>query len=140
MFFLINSTLTAVLAQRLIRKICEHCKSSYKVSKKFLLELGFPSEVLKNFNGTLYSGGKCDKCFQTGYSGRIGVYELMLMNNKLRAEISQNTNSSAIKDIAVEQGMKTLKYDCAAKIIQGLTTTEEFIRLVSIEETSASNQ
>jgi general secretion pathway protein E len=132
--YLVTSTVTAVLAQRLVRKICSHCKISYSISQDELQKRGFSSELLKTyFSGVLWKGEGCHHCLQTGYHGRIGVYELLLMNDEIRKEINKSTDASAVKQAALSTGMKGLKYDVCHKVLTGETTIEEMLRVVITE-------
>ena len=132
--FLIASTFSAAIAKRLIRTICPDCKTSYELTKEELSQEGFPKKLIEKFSGTLYKGKGCEKCFQSGYSGRDGVYEILINSPKIRQAISQNLYTEKIKQIAIDEGMKTLSYHCAEKVLAGKTTLQEWVRLVLIEE------
>jgi len=132
--YLVSSTVTAVLAQRLVRKICSHCKTSYVIDRKELLDLGFSDDLLEtDFKGELWKGNGCPRCLQTGYQGRIGVFELLIMNDDIRKEVNRTTDASSVKRIAVSMGMKGLKHDVGKKVLQGQTTIEEMLRVVFTE-------
>ncbi len=132
--YLVTSTVTAVLAQRLVRKICNHCKTSYTISPDELQKLGFSNELLEtNFSGTLWKGDGCHHCLQTGYQGRIGVFELLMMNDEIRKEVNRSTDAGAVKQAALSTGMKGLKYDVCHKVLKGETTIEEMLRVVITE-------
>jgi general secretion pathway protein E len=135
--FLIASTFSAAIAKRLIRTICPDCKKGYKISKEELLKEGFPKHLLKDFSGELYEGKGCKKCYQAGYSGRDGVYEVLNNSPAIRQAISQNLYTEKIKQIAVKEGMKTLSHHCAEKVLAGTTTLQEWIRLVLVDEKEA---
>jgi len=130
--FLVASSLLAVLAQRLVRTICIHCKESYEPTEEELLEIG----LFKKDAALLYRGRGCDICQHTGYRGRLGIFELMLMNDDLRALIMNNSDSSTIKAKAREFGMKTLREDGAQKVIAGITTAAEVSRVTREDEVS----
>jgi len=132
--YLVTSTVTAVLAQRLVRKICSHCKTPYTAEKNELVELGFSPELLDSeFDGTLWKGAGCPRCMQTGFQGRIGVFELLMMTDEIRKAVNRTTDASSIRRIAVETGMKGLKYDVCAKVLKGETSVEEMLRVVFTE-------
>ncbi|MFC1670794.1 type II secretion system ATPase GspE [Spirochaetota bacterium] len=125
--FLIASSVNAFMAQRLVRKICPKCKESYKPSQKTLSELGLKTSQLKK--GVLYRGKGCNKCLDTGYSGRIGIYEILPITNDIRRLIMNHSDSAQIKDFAVKEGMIPLVKDGMQKAIQGMTTVEEVLRV-----------
>jgi general secretion pathway protein E len=124
--FLISSSLLAVIAQRLVRVLCEHCKESYKPDIT-LQSLGVRPDRLGKY--TFYRAKGCDKCFQTGYRGRIGIYEIMLMDNKLKTLIQKTFDAFQIKQEALKQGMATLRRDGIEKVLRGITTIEEVVRV-----------
>lgn len=125
--FLIASSVNAILAQRLVRTICPHCKESYKPTIKFLSDLGLHSKDLKK--GKLYRGRGCEKCLNTGYMGRIGIYELLEVDAQIRKMILAHADSNEIKDYAISKGMVTLLQDGLQKAAQGITTVEEVLRV-----------
>ena len=124
--FLISASLEAVLGQRLIRKICQVCKSPYEPSESVLAQLGLtPQEIGdKNF----YFGGGCDACNKTGYRGRKGIYELLDLTDPLRQLINERAPSVVLKQKAVELGMNTLRHDGLRTIYDGETTIEEVLK------------
>jgi general secretion pathway protein E len=124
--FLISSSLLAVIAQRLVRVLCEHCKEPYKPDIT-LQSLGVRPDRLGKY--TFYRAKGCDKCFQTGYRGRIGIYEIMLMDNKLKTLIQRTFDAFQIKQEALKQGMATLRRDGIEKVLRGITTIEEVVRV-----------
>lgn len=125
--FLIASSVNAFLAQRLIRKICPNCKESYKPSKAMLDEFNLKQSKLHD--GKLFRGKGCQRCLGTGYSGRIGIYELLVVSQSIRQLIMKSSDSLSIKEIAIHEGMETLLNDGLAKAIDGITTVEEVIRV-----------
>jgi general secretion pathway protein E len=125
--FLVASSVVGIMAQRLVRTICPHCKESYTPTKEELAELGIKPEQL--VNGVVYRGAGCSECMTSGYKGRSGIYELMLVSDKVRQLILKNTDSNTIKRQAVSEGMRTLRDDGADKVIAGLTTIEEVLRV-----------
>lgn len=127
--FMISSALIGVLAQRLVRTICPNCKEDYKPSEELLNSLGIeqlPAETV------LYRGKGCKTCHQTGYRGRIGVLELMVIDDNLRKLIIEKANAEKLRESARKKGMKTLREDGWQKVIQGITTPEEIFRVTEI--------
>ncbi len=124
--FLISSSLVAVVAQRLVRVLCEHCKEPYKPDMT-LQSLGVRPDRLSKY--TFYRAKGCDQCFQTGYRGRIGIYELMVMDTKLKTLVQRTFDSYQIKQEALKLGMVTLRRDGIEKVLRGITTIEEVIRV-----------
>ncbi len=132
--FLISSSVVAVLAQRLVRQICPACKESYSAPRELLLRYGFPlSDDLLNTSAselTLFKGKGCDKCKQTGYKGRTGVHELLMMNDEIRNKILERSPSHIIRALAMENGMHTLQMDAVEKVLLGITTVDEVLRVI----------
>jgi general secretion pathway protein E len=120
--FLVASSLTVVVAQRLVRTICPHCKVSYKPSELEMSYFSNPPEVL-------YRGAGCDKCKNRGYLGRLGIFEFLAIDNEIRPMITDRIDSQSIKNYAISKGMKTLRQDGIGKIGGGLTTLEEVLRV-----------
>ncbi|MDD5434108.1 MAG: type II secretion system ATPase GspE [Nitrospira sp.] len=125
--FLVSSSVVAIIAQRLIRNLCPHCKKEHKPAPPELKELGL--SLSQAMNSIIYLPIGCDKCLQTGYRGRTGIYELLLINDEIRNLILQNVNSQVIKNKSIECGMKTLRVDGAAKVLAGITSIEEVLRV-----------
>ena len=128
--FLIASSIAGVLAQRLLRTVCIKCKESYAPPKDALKRLGMNLDLLDKSEVTFFRGRGCDTCKGTGYKGRIGVYELMPVNDKVRELILARASSYAIREAAIEAGMRTLKDDAMEKILLGITTLEESLRVI----------
>ena len=125
--FLISSAFNAFLAQRLVRTICPHCKTSYKPSPKMIKDLGIKEADLKG--GKLAQGKGCDKCLNTGYLGRTGIYELLPLDNDIRKMVMAHSDATLIKETAVKNGMITLLKDGVQKAAAGITTLEEVLRV-----------
>ena len=123
--FLISSSLTGVVAQRLVRTICDDCKTSYKPPAKALKQLGMEETQ----DVTFYKGEGCKKCHNSGYKGRIGLIELLHLNEALRELIVAKASADAIKKTAIEAGMKTMREDGFKKVLNGVTTIEEVLRV-----------
>jgi len=127
--YLVSSGIIGVLAQRLIRRVCPHCRQPYAEDREIITELGLPGE-----NGLkLYRGKGCGYCGGTGYYGRIGAFELMPMNDKIKELVMSNTPTNILKEAAREAGMKTLREDALEKVIRGSTTAAEVMRVTSKE-------
>ena len=126
--FLITSSLAGVVSQRLVRKICPVCKESYQASigEKRALEYDLDKSL------TLYKGTGCDKCNNTGYKGRLGIYELIEITKPIRDLIDKNAKEDEIALKASQLGMKTMRQDTMQKVINGLTTVDEMIRVTFI--------
>lgn len=122
--FLINSALKVVVAQRLIRKICPHCKAEdTKVTKEDLLKSGFPEKILDKFKPMRGKG--CQSCRGTGYAGRRAIYEVMEMSEKIRDAFGKDASTDEIRKLALAEGMKTLRMNAMKKVIRGDTTLDE---------------
>jgi general secretion pathway protein E len=124
--FLISSSVLAVIAQRLVRVLCEHCKEPYKPDMT-VQALGIRPDRVNQY--TFYRAKGCDKCFQTGYRGRIGIYEIMVMDHSLKTMIQRTFDAYQIKQEALKQGLVTLRRDGIEKVLRGITTIEEVIRV-----------
>ncbi|MFH1778460.1 MAG: type II secretion system ATPase GspE [Candidatus Omnitrophota bacterium] len=124
--FLITSTLVAVFAQRLVRKICLDCKEEYTPEPEILGDIGLSLEEAKTKK--FYHGAGCSKCNNTGYKGRTGIFELLVMNEKIRSLLLERAHTVMIKKAAVDSGMKSLLQDGLDKIYSGITTIEEVLR------------
>jgi len=123
--YLLSSSLLAVQAQRLVRQVCENCKEPTPISdvEQKLLNLN-PDELSE-----IYHGKGCQNCGGTGYRGRIGLYELLVMNDDIRHLVNTGADAAAIRRHAVSQGMRTLRQDALQKLMDGLTTPEEVLRV-----------
>jgi type IV pilus assembly protein PilB len=124
--FLISSSVILILAQRLIRKICSECREQIKVHPQLLIDLGVPPDEAKNFN--VYKGKGCAICSGTGYKGRVGLYEVMVMKEEVKELVLSRSSASEIKKEAIRLGMKTLRQSGIHKVEEGLTTIEEVLR------------
>lgn len=125
--YLVSSSLIAVMAQRLLRKICPDCRQEYEPNAHELRELGLSEEAGKEHK--FYVGAGCDRCFQTGYRGRTGVYELMLVDGGIQDLIYNRENAGVIKRAALKAGLNTLRMDGARKVMLGTTTIAEVLRV-----------
>jgi type IV pilus assembly protein PilB len=130
--FLITATVEAVLAQRLVRKICTNCRTEYRPTPEVAMELGMtPTEAAtKKF----FHGKGCQKCNNTGYKGRMGIYELLIMNDALRELVIAETSLDEFRDSCRKYGMRTLRESGLQAIHAGLTTIEDVVRETVVEE------
>ncbi|MFN3648532.1 MAG: GspE/PulE family protein [Armatimonadota bacterium] len=126
--FLISSAVVGVLAQRLVRVICPRCKVAYQPPMDAVRRLGISTE---NSQGVkFYRGRGCDYCKQTGYKGRMGIYELMVLSDEIRELALERASSHQIRQAAISNGMITLKADATEKVLLGMTTLEETLRVI----------
>ena len=124
--YLIASTLEAVISQRLVRKICTSCKEEYEPSDESLLELNLTKAEVKGKQ--IFRGKGCNNCHNIGYKGRLGIYEIMLMNNEIRRLITEQASTNVIRMAAKNNGMGTLRDSGLIAIFNGLTTIQEVVR------------
>ncbi len=122
--YLVSSSVICVMAQRLVRRICSNCKEVYTPDQNELDNLGIEKGQVQ-----FYQGKGCDKCFNTGYRGRIGIYELMNITEEIREMIYRRQSAGAIKRKAIEEGLNTLRMDGARKVLRGQTTAFEILRV-----------
>ena len=125
--FLISSSLLAVVAQRLVRVLCKDCKKAYIPNPLYLKSIGFSPDHFKEL--AVYKAVGCENCFNTGYRGRIGIFEIMVLAERLKSLILKTFDSGRIKNEAVQQKMITLRQDGMQKVIKGSTTVEEVLRV-----------
>src|SRR5438105_2714348 len=126
--FLVASSLMGILAQRLVRVVCKECRVPYFPTPEELKEIGLtPDDVRETSGGMLYKPGACEQCNNTGYRGRSGIYEMMLMDDELRQLTLKNVDSGTIKRQAVSKGMRTLMDDGAQKVMRGITSVAEVL-------------
>jgi general secretion pathway protein E len=125
--FLIASSVNAILAQRLVRIICPHCKEGYFPDPEAIKKLGLSDEEMAG--KMVYRGKGCVKCHYTGFKGRCGIFELLLMNQAMKHLVLNTANSNDIKEQGVKHGMITLRRDGADKVMNGITTIEEVFRV-----------
>jgi general secretion pathway protein E len=125
--FLISSSVLAVVAQRLVRVLCDDCKKSYIPSDLYLKSIGVTPD---RFNqGNVFKAIGCENCIQTGYRGRIGIFEIMLLTERLKSVILKTFDSNRIKNEALQDKMITLRNDGLKKVLEGKTTIEEVLRV-----------
>jgi type IV pilus assembly protein PilB len=128
--FLISSSVIGVLAQRLVRQICPGCRQDYTSSRQELVRCGMPLPEGLPEEVTLYKGRGCDRCKHSGYRGRTGVHELMVFNDAIRDEILQKSPSHVLRNLAIANGMRTLQMDAVLKVLSGVTTVDEVLRVL----------
>lgn len=124
--FLITATVEAILAQRLVRRICTKCREETELSQEMLMDLGIENKVTPDQK--FYRGVGCDNCNNTGYKGRVGLFELMVLNDELRDMIMQNSTTDDLRDKAASHGMVTLREYGIRFVMEGVTTADEVIR------------
>ena len=130
--FLVASSVEALVAQRLVRRLCPKCKRPWKVDMPFLESIGFP--ISKLLTGTICEPVGCEECRGTGYAGRTGIYEILLVTDAIRQMIVERQSAADIKMHALEHGMRTLRVDGWRKVLAGVTTLEEVLRVTSEDE------
>ena len=126
--FLVSSSVEGIVAQRLIRRLCKKCRRPVNLDQGFLKEHGFPIEKLAPIN-PIYEAVGCDECRGTGYKGRSAIFEIMPITDEVRPLVVANATASSIKQAALNAGMKTLRQDGWDKVLQGVTTVDEIIRV-----------
>jgi len=132
--FLVASSTRAIMAQRLVRRICEHCKEEYTPSDSELRLLGPAAAEVRE--SVLHRGTGCADCAHTGYRGRVGIYEIFLITDEVRHMIYRRESASGLRDRAREQGMKTLREDGLRKAVAGMTTLAEVFRVTTGDTTT----
>lgn len=135
--FLVASTVNVIIAQRLVRRICDICKASRSIVQTELIK-NLPLEIVKKHVGrkkeiTIYQGNGCKVCYSTGYSGRIGVFEVLKVTKRIRDLIVRRSDSDVIAKAAIEEGMTTMLDDGLDKVVKGITTIEEVLRVTKVE-------
>jgi general secretion pathway protein E len=127
--YLVSSSLICVMAQRLVRRVCPDCRQNYSPTPHELRELA----LTDGHDAEFHIGAGCSKCFDTGYRGRTGIYELMLINEDIRELVYHRENAQNIKKKALEHGMQTLRMDGARKAAGGVTTVAEVLRVTQAD-------
>lgn len=125
--YLLSSSVCGVLAQRLVRRICSECKTAYEPTEKELQALGLKRESLEN--GLIFKGKGCSSCYNSGYKGRHGIYELMTVNNEIKKQIVKSPDAIELRRIALETGTISILSHGAELIAQGITTVAEVLRV-----------
>ena len=131
--YLVASTLSGVIAQRLVRKLCDDCKEEYyPTHEEASLICATEEEVQKLMQTPIYRSRGCNKCNFTGYVGRLGVYEIMTINKEIKKLVASGAHDIEIEEAAIKNGMKTLNQSCMAHILNGQTTIDEFVRVLGV--------
>ncbi len=130
--FLVASSVEAVLAQRLVRTICKHCKTEQNVDPAYLRRIGFPEEDIGT--ARFWKGAGCQECRDLGYQGRMGIYELLVVTETIRPLIMNRSPASTLAARAIDAGMRTLRDDGWTKVKNGQSTIEEVLRVTQTEE------
>jgi general secretion pathway protein E len=126
--FLVSSSVIAVMAQRLVRRVCSNCREPYQPSREEMEELSIAPQRL--IGHTIYKpGAGCSQCKRTGYRGRTGIHELLVVDDEIRALVMKNGDAATIRRAATARGMNTLREDGADKVVDGVTTIEEVLRV-----------
>jgi general secretion pathway protein E len=125
--FLVTSSVNAILAQRLVRRLCKTCREPIEPDRESMESIGITPEMLEG--RTLYRDKGCPDCLQTGHRGREGIFELLLTDDEIKSTILRTSDANAIKKVAVEHGMITLRKDGARKVLEGIITIEEVFRV-----------
>ncbi|MDW7644145.1 MAG: type II secretion system ATPase GspE [Desulfuromonadales bacterium] len=129
--FLAASSIVGILAQRLVRRICPHCREPHPPSMERFTEMGLAASLPAN--ATFYHGRGCEKCMDIGYRGRSGIYELLPVDEPVRELLLQNKDSASIRNVAIQRGMSTLWDSGIARALEGETTLEEVLRVTQEE-------
>jgi len=124
--YLVASSVIAVLAQRLVRIICQRCRQAVQHPESVIADAGIPPKLAAK--ATFMKGKGCANCNKSGYRGRLGIFELMLINSKIREMIFKNESAVEIRKVAITQGMSTLYVDGIRKVMKGVTSLEEVYR------------
>lgn len=130
--YLVASSVVAIMAQRLVRVVCTQCRTPYQPSDAVLESAGVTPEMAAN--ATFFRGKGCSHCNGSGYRGRMGIFELMLMSSKVREMTFKNRTSTEIRRVAIQEGMRTLYMDGLNKVLRGRTTLEELLAVARPEE------
>lgn len=131
--YLVASTLSGVIAQRLVRRLCDDCKEEYYPTKEEASQISADEEEIERLTKTpIYRPKGCSKCGFSGYKGRLGVYEIMTINKGIKKLIATGAHDIEIEELAVKNGMRTLNQSCMKHIIEGKTTIDEFVRVLGI--------
>jgi general secretion pathway protein E len=125
--FLVASSVLGIMAQRLLRTVCRDCARKYVPDDEELSQIGLTSADLKGRQ--IYKPVGCPVCMETGYAGRAGIHEVLMVTDAVRAELMKGSDASTIKKVSISQGMKTLREDAAQKVMQGMTSIAEVMRV-----------
>ncbi len=130
--FLITSSVVAIVAQRLVRRVCLKCREGYTASPEMVRQFRL-KELIPDHDGIFFKAKGCEKCLNTGYKGRVGVTEILVLTNKIKELILASASEAEVKSVARSEGMTTMREDAVIKASQGLTTLEEVVRLTAAD-------
>lgn len=131
--YLVSSTLSGVIAQRLVRRLCDDCKEEYFATHDEARQIIANEDEIQEFmKKPIYRAKGCNKCDFSGYKGRLGVYEIMTINKEIKRLVAMGAHDLEIEDAAVKNGMKTLHQSCLTHILKGMTTIDEFVRVLGV--------
>ncbi len=125
--FLVASSVEGLIAQRLVRRLCKHCRREIKPDEAFLESVGFPLDRLGE--GAIYEAVGCDECRGTGFVGRTGIYEIIVVTDRIRPLVVARASATEIRTVAMQQGLRPLRHDGWTKVLKGITTVEEVLRV-----------
>jgi type IV pilus assembly protein PilB len=130
--FLISASLIAIVAQRLIRRLCPKCREAYKPGEALCAKLGIDIKKMKDVS--FYRAKGCSHCLNTGYSGRVGICEVLTMTPAIRELVLKRARENEVKQVSRKEGMETLREDGIAKVLAGVTGLEEILRVTVADE------
>lgn len=131
--YLVSSTLSGVIAQRLVRRLCDDCKEEYFATHDEARQILANEDEIQDFmKKPIYRAKGCNKCDFTGYKGRLGVYEIMSINKEIKRLVAMGAHDLEIEEAAVKNGMRTLHQSCISHILKGMTTIDEFVRVLGV--------
>ena len=131
--YLVSSTLSGVIAQRLVRRLCDDCKEEYFATHDEARQIIANEDEIQEFmKKPIYRAKGCNKCDFSGYKGRLGVYEIMTINKEIKRLVAMGAHDLVIEEAAVKNGMKTLHQSCLTHILKGMTTIDEFVRVLGV--------
>jgi len=130
--FLITATVEGILAQRLVRKICTECRTQFNPSDELLMELNLPLDIARKYK--FYYGKGCARCNNSGYKGRTGLYEMMIITDEIRDMVSTDASVDELRNFARSQGMTSLREAGLKLIFDGVTTIDEVVRETVMED------
>ncbi|MCB1214929.1 MAG: Flp pilus assembly complex ATPase component TadA, partial [Deltaproteobacteria bacterium] len=126
--FLVASSVVGIIAQRLVRTLCKECRERHKPTDFELTQLGI-KKGSKEANQMIYRAKGCPACLETGYAGRTGIHEILMVDDQVRSLIMKNAGATEVKRLAMEKGMKTLREVAAEKVLNKETSIEEVLRV-----------
>jgi len=125
--FLVTSSIVAIIAQRLVRVLCPHCKETYLPDHESLANLGMDKSILAHH--TFFRKKGCNMCMQTGFRGRTAIFEILVVDDEIKKLVLKTSDANQINELALKQGMITLQQDGILKVLSGITTIEEVLRV-----------